>query len=334
MTELRFRFHVSRITFHLSGITRIETVMDLLLDDLLTEERNPTSMDIDLLSTEGILRIINQEDQKVPLAVAQEIPQIAKAVDLVAEALRNGGRLIYVGAGTSGRLGVLDASECPPTYNVSPELVQGVMAGGLKAAYQSIEAIEDDEIAGATAMKRKKLSRKDVLAGIAASGRTPFTIGAMKYGRSIGAKVLSITCNPNSKMAEIADVSIAPIVGPEVITGSTRMKSGTAQKLVLNMISTSTMIRLGFVYSNLMIHVQMKNAKLRERGRRIIMAACGVDYETADQTLRKAKGNIKLAIVMLQHGVSREIALGRLKKAHMNLREALHWQSGRRENPA
>ncbi|PYV88562.1 MAG: N-acetylmuramic acid 6-phosphate etherase [Acidobacteria bacterium] len=302
--------------------------MDLLLNNLLTEERNPASMDIDLLSTEGILRVINQEDQKVPLAVAQEVPQIAKAADLVAEAFRNGGRLIYVGAGTSGRLGVLDASECPPTYNVSPKLVQGVMAGGLKATYQSIEAMEDDEAAGATAMKRKRLSPKDVVAGIAASGRTPFTIGAMRYGRSIGARVLSITCNPTSKMAEMADVSIAPMVGPEVITGSTRMKAGTAEKLVLNMITTSAMIKLGHVYSNLMIQVQMKNAKLRERGRRIIMAASGVDYHTADQTLRQAKGDIKVAIVMLQQSVSREIALGRLKKAHMNLREVLQSQSG------
>ena len=297
--------------------------MDLLLNNLLTEERNPASMGIDVLSTEEILRLINQEDQKVPLAVGQEIPQIAKAVDLVTEALRNGGRLIYVGAGTSGRLGVLDASECPPTYDVSPEMVQGVMAGGLKATYRSIEASEDDETAGATAMKRKRLSRKDVVAGIAASGRTPFTIGAMKYGRDIGAKVLSITCNPNSKMAEIADVSIAPIVGPEVVTGSTRMKSGTAQKLVLNMISTSAMIRLGYVYSNLMIHVQMKNAKLRVRGRRIIMAVSGVDYKTADQALRKAKGDIKVAIVMLQHGLSRQLALRRLKGVNRSLREAL-----------
>lgn len=297
--------------------------MDLLLKDLLTEERNAASMNIDALPTEGILRVISQEDQKVPLAVAQEIPQIAKAVDLVTEALRKGGRLIYVGAGTSGRLGVLDASECPPTYNVSPQLVQGIMAGGLKAVYKSIEASEDDETAGATAMKRKRLSPKDVIAGIAASGRTPFTIGAMKYGKSVGAKVLSITCNAHSKMSEIADISIVPIVGPEVVTGSTRMKSGTAEKLVLNMISTSAMIKLGYVYSNLMIHVQMTNAKLRERGRRIIMAASEVDYETADQALRKAKGDIKVAIVMLQRGVSRELALRRLKKAQMNLREAL-----------
>jgi N-acetylmuramic acid 6-phosphate etherase len=301
----------------------IAVQVSLLLDNLLTEERNPASMDIDLLSTEGILKVINQEDRKVPLMVAKEIPRIADAVDLVVDALRAGGRLIYVGAGTSGRLGVLDASECPPTYDVSETLVQGVMAGGLLATYKSIEASEDNEKAGRLAMKRKQLTPKDVVAGIAASGRTPFTIGAMKYGKSIGAKVLSITCNPNSKMSKIAHVSIAPVVGAEVITGSTRMKSGTAQKLILNMITTSAMIKLGYVYSNLMIHVQMKNAKLKERGRRIIMAATGVDYSTADQALNKAKSNIKVAIVMLHHGVSQKAALRKLNKAGLNLRAAL-----------
>jgi N-acetylmuramic acid 6-phosphate etherase len=297
--------------------------MKLLLDSLISEERNPASTGIDLLTTEEVLTVINQEDQKVASAVAQEIPRIAQAVDLVAEALQRGGRLIYVGAGTSGRLGILDASECPPTFNVSPEVVQGVMAGGLRAAYQSVEASEDDEKAGATAMKRRKLNRRDIVAGVAASGRTPFTIGAMRYGKSIGAKVLSIECNADSEMAAIADVSITPIVGPEIITGSTRMKAGTAQKLVLNMISTAAMIRLGYVYSNLMIHVQMKNTKLRERGRRIVMAACNVNYETADSLLRRARGNIKVAIVMGELGLSASAALQRLKKAKMNLREVI-----------
>jgi N-acetylmuramic acid 6-phosphate etherase len=294
--------------------------MKLLLDSLISEERNPASTGIDLLTTKEVLTVINQEDQKVASAVAQEIPRIAQAVDLVAEALQRGGRLIYVGAGTSGRLGILDASECPPTFNVSPEVVQGVVAGGLRAAYQSVEASEDDEKAGATAMKRRKLNRRDIVAGVAASGRTPFTVGAMRYGKSIGAKVLSIACNTNSEMAAIADVSITPIVGPEIITGSTRMKAGTAQKLVLNMISTAAMIRLGYVYSNLMIHVQMKNTKLRERGRRIVMAACDVNYETADSLLRQARGNIKVAIVMGELGLSASAALQRLKKAKMNLR--------------
>jgi N-acetylmuramic acid 6-phosphate etherase len=297
--------------------------VDLFLNNLPTEERNPASMDIDQHTTEDILRIINHEDQKVPSAVAKEIPQIAKVVDLVTEALKKGGRLIYVGTGSSGRLGVLDASECPPTYSVSPELVQGVIAGGVEALYKSVEASEDNQKAGAAAMKRRRLSCNDVVAGIAASGRTPYTVGAMKYGKTIGAKVISITCNPNSEMAEIADISIAPVVGPEVVTGSTRMKSGTAQKLVLNMITTSTMIKLGYVYSNLMINVQMGNSKLRERGRRIIMSATGVDYKAADQALEKAKGDIKVAIVMLQRGESHKVALQRLKRLNMNLRAAL-----------
>jgi N-acetylmuramic acid 6-phosphate etherase len=308
---------ISRITVHRT------MSMNLLLDNLISEERNPASVDIDLLTTEQILSVINCEDQKVALAVAQEIPHIASAVDVVAESLRSCGRLIYVGAGTSGRLGVLDASECQPTFNVSPELIQGVLAGGMRATHKSVEASEDDERAGAAAMKRKRLSPKDVVAGIAASGRTPFTLGAMKYAKDIGAKVLSITCNPDSKMAAIADVSIAPLVGPEVITGSTRMKSGTAQKLVLNMISSTAMIKLGYVHSNLMIHVQMKNTKLRERGRRIVMAVSGVNYETADLILKRAKGNIKVAIVALELGLSPQVALKRLKKAQMNLRKAL-----------
>jgi N-acetylmuramic acid 6-phosphate etherase len=297
--------------------------MNLLLNSLLTEERNPASMEIDLKATEGILRIINQEDQKVARAVEKEIPEIAKAVDLICDALKQGGHLFYVGAGTSGRLGILDASECPPTYNVSSKMVQGVMAGGMRAAVKSVEASEDDEQAGMTAMKRRRLMAKDVVAGIAASGRTPYTLGAMKYAQGIGARVLSITCNPGSKMASVADVSIAPVVGPEVVTGSTRMKAGTAQKLVLNMLTTASMIKLGYVYSNLMIHVQMKNEKLRERGRRIIMSATGVDYEKADLVLRQAKGNIKVAIVMLLHGQSRREALQRLKESDMNLRTAL-----------
>jgi N-acetylmuramic acid 6-phosphate etherase len=297
--------------------------MNRLLNHLVSEQRNPASMDIDLQTTEGILRIINQEDRRVAEAVAHEIPQIAKAVDLVTAAFEQGGRLLYVGAGTSGRLGILDASECPPTYNVSSQMVQGVMAGGMKAAVKSVEVSEDNEGAGATAMKRKKLTPKDVVAGIAASGRTPYTVGAMKYARRIGAKVLSITCNPSSPMGRIADVSIAPVVGPEVITGSTRMKSGTAQKLVLNMLTTASMIKMGFVYTNLMIHVQMKNEKLRERGRRIIMSAVGVDYQNADLTLRQAKGDIKVAIIMLIRGLSRHEALQLLRKNSMNLRSAL-----------
>jgi len=290
---------------------------------LLTEERNPASMQIDLESTEGMLRIINQEDQKVAAAVAAEIPQIARAVDLVTASFKNGGRLFYVGAGTSGRLGILDASECPPTFNVPHDLVQGVMAGGMKAAVRPVEASEDSERSGASALKKRKLTAQDIVAGIAASGRTPYTLGAMKYAKSIGAKVLSITCNPSSKMAALADVSIAPVPGPEVVTGSTRMKSGTAQKLVLNMITTASMIKLGYVHGNLMINVQMKNEKLRERGRRIIMSATGTDYATANRVLKRAQGDIKTAIVMLKRKATRKEALRRLKQAQLNLRAAL-----------
>lgn len=300
--------------------------MDLLLDNLLTEERNTMSTGIDLLPTEEMLKVINLEDQKVAQAVAREIPRIARAVDIVTKALKKRGRLIYVGAGTSGRLGILDACECVPTFNLRPEVVQGVMAGGTRAIYKSVEASEDNEEAGERAMKRKKITFRDVVVGIAASGRTPFTLGAMRYGKSIGAKVISVTCNPNSKMAEVSAVSIAPVVGPEVVTGSTRMKSGTAQKLVLNMISTATMIKLGYVYGNLMIQVQMKNEKLRERGRKIIMSAAGVDHETAEKTLTKAKGNIKVAILMLKKSEAQKAAFCRLRKAHMNLRVALEME--------
>jgi N-acetylmuramic acid 6-phosphate etherase len=294
-----------------------------LLSHLMTEERNPASAGIDLETTEGMLRIINREDQRVATAVAAEIPHIAKAVDLVTQSFKKGGRLFYVGAGTSGRLGILDASECPPTFNVPHDLVQGVMAGGMKAAVRPVEASEDSERAGAAALKRRKLTGRDIVAGIAASGRTPYTLGAMKYAKSIGATVLSITCNPNSQMAALADVSIAPVPGPEVVTGSTRMKSGTAQKLVLNMITTASMIKLGYVYSNLMIHVQMKNEKLQERGRRIIMSATGTDYSAADRALKQARGDIKTAIVMLKRRVPRKQALQLLKQAKLNLRAAL-----------
>ena len=267
--------------------------------------------------------MINREDQMVASTVAREIPQIVRAVDLVVAAFKKGGRLIYVGAGTSGRLGVLDASECPPTFDVSPMRVQGVIAGGVKALFQSVEAVEDNEKAGAIAMKRRKLGLNDVVAGIAASGNTPFTMGAMKYAQSIRAQVISISCNPSSRMAKIADVSIAPVVGPEILTGSTRMKAGTAEKLVLNMISTAAMIRMGYVYSNLMINVQMQNEKLRERGCRIIMAATGMNYERASKTLAEARGNLKLAVLMSKCGLGRVEALRRLKEAHHDLRAAL-----------
>ena len=293
------------------------------MNDLLTEERNPASFDIDLLSTKEMLKVINREDQLVPLAVEKEIPAIARAIDLAVRALKARGRLFYVGAGTSGRLGILDASESHPTFSVSPAQFQAVIAGGMSATHRAMEIAEDDAKAGAAAMQKRRVNSRDLVVAIAASGRTPYTLAAMRYGKRVGACIVSVTCNPRSEMAALADVSIAPVVGPEIITGSTRMKAGTAQKLVLNMISTGIMIKLGHVYSNLMINVQMKNSKLRERGRRIIMAIAGVDSRVANRALRQAHGNLKVAILMLLKKESSVRALERLKNAGMNLRKAL-----------
>jgi len=300
------------------------TFPSINLDDLLTEQRNPASLEIDQKSTEEILRIINREDRKVAWMVEKEIHQIAVAVDWITEAFRRQGRLIYVGSGTSGRLGILDASECPPTYNVSPNLVIGVIAGGNKAVMDSVEGAEDNEQAGRRALLRLKVSRKDVVVGIAASGRTPFVLGAMLAAKETNAKVVSLTSTPDSPMEQIADVAITPLTGPEVVTGSTRMKAGTAQKMVLNMLSTAAMIRLGYVFSNLMIHVQPTNDKLRERSRRIVLEATGKSYQEVEQSLRKGRGNIKIAILMLHFQESPRQAQLRLKRAGGNLRKAMN----------
>ncbi|HHY42757.1 MAG TPA: N-acetylmuramic acid 6-phosphate etherase, partial [Thermoanaerobacterales bacterium] len=232
------------------------------LAKLVTEERNPDTLDIDMLETQEILKKINSEDKKVPLAVEKEIPSIAKAVDAIAERLGRDGRLFYIGAGTSGRIGVLDASECPPTFGVDPEKVQGIIAGGDTAIRKSMEDVEDDAEQGKIDLMDKNLSPKDAVVGLAASGRTPYVLGAMEYARSIGALTIGVCCTPENLMKKYADIMIVPVVGPEVITGSTRMKAGTAQKLVLNMISTSVMIKLGKVYSNLMVDVRATNEKL------------------------------------------------------------------------
>jgi N-acetylmuramic acid 6-phosphate etherase len=288
-----------------------------------TEDRNPASEDIDLLSTTSMLRLINQQDQLVPLAVSREVPRIARAVEAVADALRHGGRLIYVGAGTSGRLGFLDASECTPTFNIKPSQVIAVLAGGMRAVGLSSEDAEDDASAGVADLKKKKVDSRDVVVGIAASGQTPYTLGAMRYGKKRGARIVSVTCNPQSEMAAMADISIAPEVGPEVITGSTRLKCGTAQKLVLNMISTGAMIRLGRVYSHWMIDMQMKNAKLRARGRGMVMAIAGVDEKKAALALKKAKGDLKTAVVMLRLGVTARSAQQILENHQRDLRKAL-----------
>ncbi len=293
------------------------------LKHLTTEQRNPASMDIDARSVVEILTIINNEDKKVALAVEQEIPHIAKAVEIVVESLKSGGRLLYVGAGTSGRLGVLDAVECPPTFGTHPEMVQGMIAGGEKAMFRAQEGAEDREEHGAKDIDDKNVNGNDTVCGVAASLRTPYVVGAIKRAKQRGARTLYVTTNPRAKLespefselAEAIDVAICPEVGPEVIMGSTRMKSGTAQKLVLNMITTTAMIRLGKVYENMMIDLQMTNQKLVERAKRVLMIITGVSYEEAESYLEKSGRHVKTALVMIKAGVSREEAAERLKKA-------------------
>ncbi|GAB5520539.1 MAG: N-acetylmuramic acid 6-phosphate etherase [Rhodothermales bacterium] len=293
------------------------------IKSLATEQRNPNTEQIDVASIREALEILNTEDHLVPIAVRREIPYIEQAVHLVTAAFRKGGRLIYVGAGTSGRLGVVDASECPPTYGTPPEMVQGLIAGGREAMFRSQEGAEDSEAAGAEALDGLAPTPNDVVCGIAASRRTPYVIGAVKYARTIGAKTLFVTCNPHSNFDLDVDVAICPVVGPEPIMGSTRMKSGTAQKLVLNMITTVSMVQLGKVYRNMMVDLQMTNAKLVERSKRIIMMATGVDYDEAGNALTEADGHVKTAIVMLLANVDAEAAHQRITDADGHVRRAL-----------
>jgi N-acetylmuramic acid 6-phosphate etherase len=298
---------------------------------LSTEQRNPRSMDIDARSIEEILRIINGEDKTIAGAVEKEIPYIAAAVELVVEGFKKGGRLIYVGAGTSGRIGVVDASECPPTYGIPFEMVQGIIAGGDGAMFRSVEGAEDSEEKGARAIDTKHIGPNDVVCGIAASLRTPFVIGAVVRAKECGSRTLFVTTNPRKNfnlpeyraLARSVDVKICVEVGPEVIMGSTRMKSGTAQKLVLNMISTTAMIRLGKVYENMMIDLQMTNKKLVERAKRVIMTITGVSYEEAAQYIKEARGHVKTALVMIKANVSFEEATARLQHAHGFVRAAV-----------
>lgn len=291
--------------------------------DLLTEQRNPASMDLDTKSIEEILRIINEEDKKVPFVVEKEIPNIAKAVELVVKAFKSGGRLIYVGAGTSGRLGVLDASECPPTFGASFDMVQGIIAGGPAALMRSIEGAEDHPEDGAKAIDEKNVNEKDVVCGIATSSVTPFVVGAIKRAKERGAKTISITCHPESELANISDVAIKLLVGPEVITGSTRMKAGTATKLVLNMITTTAMVKIGKVYGNLMVDVQAWNQKLKDRAKRIIMTITGVDKPTAERYLELANWSVKVAIVMIEANASYEEAVEMLNRHEGMVRKAI-----------
>lgn len=288
---------------------------DISLDgNMLTEARNPATADIDLLSTFEIVRLINNEDAQVAAVVAAELHPIARAIDAIAERMRSGGRLIYIGAGTSGRLGMLDAVECPPTFNTKSGQVIGVIAGGTGIFSQSKENIEDDTVLGRQDIQSLDIAAQDSVVGIAASGRTPYTLSGMEEARRRGALVISVACNHPSPMAAVARISIAPITGPEVINGSTRLKAGTAQKMVLNMISTGVMIRLGKTYGNLMVDLQPNNAKLRERALWIIMQATGLSAEEAAAQLEACGGEVKVAIVSTLAKVSPEEAARRLEK--------------------
>ena len=296
----------------------------LELENLTTEQRNPKSHNIDALSTLEILKTINDDDKKVPYAVAKEIPYIAKAVELIIQALTNGGRLLYFGAGTSGRLGILDASECPPTFGTPYKMIRGFIAGGNKAMFKAREGVEDFEANGVKDIIAAKVTNKDVVCGIAASSRTPYVIGAIKKAKELGASTIYITCNSRKQLdIKSVDVAICPEVGPEILMGSTRMKSGTAQKLVLNMLTTTAMIRMGKVYENMMIDLRITNNKLSERSKRIVMTITGVSYKEAEKFLKKSEGHVKTALVMIKSGVSLADARARLKLANGFVRKAI-----------
>jgi N-acetylmuramic acid 6-phosphate etherase len=293
------------------------------LASLLTEQRNPVSREIDLQPTERILQIINTDDKRVANAVEREIPYIAQAVDIIVDSFKKGGRLIYVGAGTSGRLGVVDASECPPTFGVPPGMVVGLLAGGDAAMFKSQEGAEDSTDQPAKDLDRLGLHSNDVVCGIAASRRTPYVVAAVAYARTVGAKTLYVTTNPRSEFDIDVDVAICPEVGPEVLMGSTRMKSGTAQKLVLNMLTTASMIKLGKVYENMMVDLQLTNKKLVERSKRIIMMVTGVEYEAAAEFLEKSGGHVKTAIVMIANTMTLDEAKSCLERANGFVRLAI-----------
>ena len=293
------------------------------LSTLITEQRNPNSMHVDSLSALEIVQLMNKEDKQVPLAIEKCLPQIAQAVECIVAAFQQGGRLVYIGAGTSGRLGVLDASECSPTFGVSPEMVKGIIAGGERALRHPIEGAEDSKAQAVVDLQTIQFSSKDVLVGIAASGRTPYVIGALEYAKSLGSVTVSIASNPNSAMANIVDIAIDTVVGPEVLTGSSRLKSGTAQKLVLNMLTTASMILMGKCYQNLMVDVQASNEKLKARAIRIVMQATDCDKALAEETLKQSDQNAKLAIMMILSGLDRAQAEALLEKHQGKLQLAL-----------
>lgn len=291
----------------------------------VTEQENPNTREIDRAPTIGVLRLINAEDKLVAAAVEQTLPDVAATIDAVVERLRNGGRLFYVGTGTSGRLGVLDASEIPPTYGVSYELVQGIIAGGYDALYKATEATEDDAAAAVVDLDSRGVNGNDAVIGLAASGRTPYTIGALEHARELGCFTAAITCVPDSAITKSAEIAIVAVVGPEAITGSTRMKSGTAQKLILNMISTAAMIRLGYVTGNRMTNVKSSNEKLRERSLRILIAETGLGAADATELMSLAGQDLRVAIVMSRAEADRETALAALERSDFVIDDALTW---------
>lgn len=293
------------------------------LSHLVSEGRNPETMDIDLLPSFDIVQRLNQQDKLVPIAVEKVLPEIAQAVDKITEAFKVGGRLFYIGAGTSGRLGVLDASECPPTFGTAPEMVVGIIAGGKEAMFRAKEGAEDDPELGEQDLKENTLTHRDVVVGIAASGRTPYVIGGLEYANELGATTVALSCNPDSPIADIADIAISPVVGPEALTGSTRLKSGTAQKLVLNMLTTASMIRLGKSYQNLMVDVKATNAKLVARAARIVMQATDCTNQEAKTALKETDYNAKLAILMILTGLDKESATEQLKAKQGYLRQVV-----------
>ena len=298
------------------------------LSRLTTERRNPASAHIDSCTTLEMVTIMQQEDSKIASAIEKILPEIARAIDATSQRLENGGRLFYLGAGTSGRLGILDASECPPTYGTDPELVQGLIAGGIPAIFRAQEGAEDNPGLAVHDLKEHGFSAKDVLVGIAASGRTPYVIGGLKYARELGALTIALACSEHAEIAALADIALTPVTGPEVVTGSTRMKAGTAQKLVLNMLSTGTMIKLGKVYGNLMVDVKASNKKLEERAIRIVMEGSGCKRTEAEKALKGADGHAKLAILMVVAGVSAGEGQALLERTSGHLAAAIRLAAG------
>jgi N-acetylmuramic acid 6-phosphate etherase len=297
--------------------------LDARQDVTTTETSNTASEGFDTKSALEIARIINHEDAKIAAAVKKALPEVAIVIDIVARSLRDGGRLIYVGAGSSGRIAALDASECPPTYSTLPQQVQYIMAGGPKALASASDVNEDSPELGQRDIARRRPTRKDIVVGVSASGSTPYVVGAVEYARARGALTAAITCNAGTQLSQVADTTIVVEVGPEVVSGSTRMKSATAQKMVLNMITTGAMTRLGYVYDNLMVNVHMKNAKLVERGIRVLMRVCDIDRDTAIRTIKSAGKSIPIAVVMLKAGVDKMEAVRRLAKSDGNVRLAI-----------